>query len=544
MGRALFDRQGRLRAVSPSFANLVKRSVEQLTGTPVWDLHPEMNEEDFPGFWERCEIGDVRVEKIRVNGTGEHRRPFELHTTRFPLDDSVYGLWSLFDPEGGEDPGNEPGSSLYRLTTILESVAEGILVVNADNELELCNRKFAEMWDVPVPLLLGSDPGKHLVDYLEGQVESSRGFFADPGNREENAAGGTSEVIRLKDDRILEAHLKPFRIRAKRSGYVWSFRDVTARKQAEEKLRESEQQFRQLAENIQEAFWLMDARSGNFLYFSPRQIQIWGRSLAPFYENPEKIFDIVHPDDRERMEEFLSSLDQNLSQTLEVEYRILRPDDTVVWLRNRAFPVQDQEGNVYRIAGLCEDVTEKKQREKEWRHKAFHDELTGLPTRELFLDRLNQNFKRMLRDEEYHFAVMFMDVDEMKSVNDQYGHDVGDQVLKLLARRLERMLRSPDTVARVGGDEFLLLAEGTHSKKQANQLVERIRDSLQSPFNIEDPDTDTVFQLTIRVSIGVALTENLTESDEAKVLVRRADQAMYGAKRRNKLYHFYEPEPT
>jgi PAS domain S-box-containing protein len=136
-----------------------------------------------------------------------------------------------------------------------------------------------------------------------------------------------------------------------------SFSDITGRKLAEEALRESEERFRQVTENIREVFWLAVLDKSRILYVSPGYEEIWGRSCASLYDAPQSWLEAVHPEDRHRVREAV--LAKQMAGTYDEEYRIVRPDGSVRWIRDRAFPIRDEAGTVYRLAGIAEDITER-----------------------------------------------------------------------------------------------------------------------------------------------------------------------------------------
>jgi diguanylate cyclase (GGDEF)-like protein len=173
------------------------------------------------------------------------------------------------------------------------------------------------------------------------------------------------------------------------------------------------------------------------------------------------------------------------------------------------------------MAGTTQDVTERKELEERLEHQAFHDLLTGLPNRYLFVDRLGQALRRTRR-EHRHVAVLFTDLDGFKVVNDSLGHDAGDKLLVAVAQRLEGCLRPEDTLARFGGDEFVVLIEDVRHPDEAVRVARRIVNELRSPFFLEGRE------LFAGVSVGIALGHASAKS--AEDLLRDADTAMYRAK--------------
>lgn len=187
--------------------------------------------------------------------------------------------------------------------------------------------------------------------------------------------------------------------------------------------------------------------------------------------------------------------------------------------------VRNGEGRTTHYVSVCSDITERKRHDELIRHQAYHDELTDLPNRRLFQDRLSQALLYAKRDGEM-LAVMFLDLDHFKEINDKYGHDVGDRLLQEVAKRLKHCIRKGDSLSRFGGDEFVLLLPMIKEAIYAVQLAEKIIGTLESPLEIAG------HELGIGASIGISLYPG--DGGEARVLIKKADEAMYLAKQRGR----------
>jgi diguanylate cyclase (GGDEF)-like protein len=194
----------------------------------------------------------------------------------------------------------------------------------------------------------------------------------------------------------------------------------------------------------------------------------------------------------------------------------------LLWVSTRGALVRDGGGRVVRMAGSMSDISARKRAEEQLLHDAFHDGLTGLANRNLFLDRLGVALSSLQRDSRASFAVLFLDLDRFKTVNDSLGHPVGDRLLVAIARRLEQLMRPSDTVARLGGDEFAMLAHGVREGAEAAHIAQRVQERLADPFVIDGQD---VF---VTASIGISLPDLAGASADG--LLRDADLAMYRAK--------------
>ena len=195
----------------------------------------------------------------------------------------------------------------------------------------------------------------------------------------------------------------------------------------------------------------------------------------------------------------------------------------VNWTLTTKTPLHDQAGTVVGLLGITREINELKRAEMALEHLATHDTLTGLPNRYLMFDRLNQLLVRAARYE-LSFAILFIDLDGFKRINDSRGHDVGDLVLRGVAERLTRNLRAADTVARIGGDEFVVLLESLRAGPDAIVLADKIRSAVGMPFALPGGDA------AVTVSIGIGQYPD--DGRDAEELLKAADVAMYRAKRR------------
>ncbi|WP_414516894.1 diguanylate cyclase domain-containing protein [Nostoc sp. PCC 9305] len=205
---------------------------------------------------------------------------------------------------------------------------------------------------------------------------------------------------------------------------------------------------------------------------------------------------------------------------------LITKDGKEIAIGDNVAPIRDRDGNITGAVLVFQDITKRKQTEAQLIRNAFYDGLTELPNRVLFLDRLKQTIERSKRRSDYYFAVLFLDLDGFKEINDRFGHGIGDDFLVAIARRLESCLRSGDTVARFGGDEFTVLLEDIKDITDATNVAKRIQDSLRLPVNLNG------YQLSTTASIGI--TWNFSSYEEATTLLRDADIAMYQAKRQGK----------
>jgi diguanylate cyclase (GGDEF)-like protein len=246
----------------------------------------------------------------------------------------------------------------------------------------------------------------------------------------------------------------------------------------------------------------------------------------------EKLMERVHPDDRDMVRQ---NIDSALceGEPYDFEHRIVRPNGEKRVVHRQAQVYFDEEGQPQRMVGTVHDITERKALEERLEYQAFHDLLTDLPNRRLFVERLGQALRRTKRRGKRRVAVLFMDIDDFKTINDSLGHEAGDVLLVVVAERLRSCLRPEDTLARFGGDEFVVLIEDVESPEDAVRVTERIVESLREPFVVEGRE------LFLRTSIGVAL--GTARQNSAEDLLRDADTAMYEAKEAGLGYRMFDP---
>jgi diguanylate cyclase (GGDEF)-like protein/PAS domain S-box-containing protein len=304
--------------------------------------------------------------------------------------------------------------------------------------------------------------------------------------------------------------------------------DITDRLEVEEALRESQERYALAVQGANDGLWDWNLRT-DAIYFSPRWKEMLGYADGEIGNSPTEWFSRVHPEELDWLQAQLAAHLDGRSPHFEIEHRMRHKDDTYRWMLSRGLAVRDRDQKAYRMAGSQTDITKRKRAEEQLLHDALHDGLTGLSNRVLFLDRLGQAIERSKRQPGYQFAVLFLDLDRFKVVNDSLGHVVGDQLLVAIARRLEPCIKFGDTFARLGEDEFTILIEDIKDVSDATRLADRIHLELQSPFNLNGQDVFTT------ASIGIALND--AKYDRPEDVLRNADTAMYRAKALGRARH-------
>ncbi len=296
--------------------------------------------------------------------------------------------------------------------------------------------------------------------------------------------------------------------------------EVQERRRVEAALRASEERYALAAQGANDGLWDWDLER-NELFLSPRWKEMLGFGESELSSRPHEWFERVHPQDLPKLQEALGARSCSGAH-FECEHRMRHRDGAYRWMLSRGIALCDAGGRATRIAGSQTDVTERKKVEDQLLHDAFHDALTGLANRALFLDRLSLSLARARRRQDSHFAVLYLDLDRFKLINDSLGHLNGDQALVAIARNLETCVRPGDTVARLGGDEFAILLDDVRSLEDAEGLSRRIEERLAVPLQVDG------HEVYVTASLGIAFGTAGYERPEE--VLRDADAAMYRAK--------------
>ncbi|MBW3537789.1 MAG: EAL domain-containing protein, partial [Actinobacteria bacterium] len=298
--------------------------------------------------------------------------------------------------------------------------------------------------------------------------------------------------------------------------------DVTESKQAEAALQESERRFRTAFNGAGTGMALIGI-DGRFLRVNDELVRITGYSEAELLET--SFIAITHPEDQAAGRSLIRRMLSGGQRTVLDEERYVHKTGTVVWVMvSASLVVDDADRPLYFIAQM-QDITERKRAEDLLEHQALHDPLTGLPNRTLLLDRLNHALARSRRTGRMA-AVLFMDLDRLKLINDSLGHEAGDLILTAVARRIETTLRPQDTAARHGGDEFVIVCEDLDSAEHAVTIADRLGEILAAPFALPAGEA------FLTASVGIAISR--PEGDTPNSLLRDADAAMYRAKEKGR----------
>ena len=297
--------------------------------------------------------------------------------------------------------------------------------------------------------------------------------------------------------------------------------EVAERSRIERALRESEERYALAARGANDGLWDWNLVSGE-VYLSERWREMVGLAGRAISSSPEEWFGRVHHSDLPQLKVDLAALTAGTRSHFPSEHRLRHAEGFFIWVLCRGIVVRDADGRAVRIAGSMTDITARKDLEERLRREAQFDTLTALPNRAYATDLLRRAIARAKRSKDQLFAVLFLDCDRFKMVNDSLGHAAGDALLRLVAGRLNACVRPGDVVARLGGDEFVVILEGVRDEEEAVLVGERVLQAMALAFFVEERE------LFMSMSIGVALSQPGVE--RAEEYLRDADLAMYRAK--------------
>ena len=399
---------------------------------------------------------------------------------------------------------------------IYENTVEAIFITDAQGKIQAANPAFRTITGYDPEEVLGLPP------VILSPLLDREDYFQEIKLALSTTNNWTGEVwSRRKNGEVFPAWINVSVIQdgaGKTSQYVGLFKDISERKQKEIALRESEKRFRDFMEFAPIGMVIVSL-DGHFLKVNQALCEILGYDRQAL----EKLTfeDITHPDEIAADLANRRRLMTGELPVLQQERRYLRQDGRIVWAQLTASLLRDTTGIPQCFDVQMEDITERKRNQDQIRQLAYYDTLTNLPNRRLLQDRLSQVLAQAKRNEKM-IAVIFLDLDRFKQINDTYGHDIGDELLKAVATVLNACVRSGDTVSRQGGDEFIIVLSEISQAQGAILVAEKILKALVQPIVLGN------LQLTITTSLGIAIYPD--HGTDVQSLMKNADTAMYAAK--------------
>ncbi|MBZ0157635.1 MAG: EAL domain-containing protein [Alphaproteobacteria bacterium] len=416
--------------------------------------------------------------------------------------------------------------SQQQLLAMMDNSPAAIYMKDTEGRFLLINRRFEELFHISRKSAIGK------TDYDLFPRETADSIHAnDLKVLESGHAGEWEEEIPQDDTLHTYISIKYPLFDASGTPYVLCgiSTDITERKRTEERIREIAHQQEAILDSIPDRAWLKD-REGRYIAVNEAYGKAVGRTPAEVAGKtdpdiwPHDIAERFRADDREVMRS---------GKRMIIEERMVTPAGEVEWFETIKTPLRDEKGEAVGTTGIARDITKRKQMEETIRFQAYHDLLTGLPNRTLFMDRLALEVPQAQRTRK-RIAVLFLDLDRFKNINDSLGHTIGDHLLQNVADRLKGHMRETDTLARVGGDEFTVLLPLINQVEDAAKIADKIIGIFKTPFITDG------HELHITSSIGISIYPE--DGTQAETLLKNADIAMYHAKDQGRNnFQFYNP---
>ncbi len=512
----VLDRDGRYLKIAPTAQTLLYRAPENLLNRTLREVFPQETGEEFTRLV--CVTLDTRAPQRTVYTLNIAGRQLWFEATITPLTHRTV-LWVARDITEGYEANLRLEQQTRELETLFEALPDLYFRLSWDGViLDYKTSSLEALYVAPDEFL-----GRKMTDVLPQDVAESFQNALDGASQDRAIHTFDYSLILGQERRSFEARLWSY----EDSHFYVVVRDITERREAEERLRRAEAKYRSIFENAVEGIF-QTTPDGYYMDANPSLARIYG------YDSPEEMTGSLTDISRQlyvdpsRRREFLRQMSES-GAVSSFESQVVRRDGEIIWISENARAVYDLDGTTLFFEGTVEDITKRKVAEERLLHDALHDKLTGLANRALFMDRVGQAMGRLHRDPAALFAVLFLDCDRFKNVNDSLGHMAGDELLVLLAGRLDAALRPGDTVARLGGDEFGVLLTEIHDVADATSVAERIQKEMRVPFPISGQE---VFA---SASIGIAIANE--EYQKTEDLLRDADMAMYRAKATGKARH-------
>ncbi len=424
--------------------------------------------------------------------------------------------------------------SEVRLRRLLDFIPDPTFAVNKSGEVIYWNRAIEEMTGTAMADVLGKGDRSYslafygktrpmLVDYiLRPDLNKEENYYDFTRDGEVIIAEG-SALLLSGEERILWAKAAPiYDSMGKLIGVIETLRDITDRRRLEDDLRESEERFRTVIQHSGAGIAVVDPE-GKFIHVNPAMANLLGYTEKELLRMDFQ--SISHPEDIAQEMEKVARLLKGEMESYRQEKRYLHKNGRIMWALFTASLVRDRQGNPRYFIGQAQDITDRVRAEETIRQMAYHDSLTGLPNRKLLADRMAMVQAQAKRNR-HQVAVAYLDLDGFKKVNDIHGHEIGDLLLQEVSRLIPEVLRRGDTMARVGGDEFVLILPEIKDKKDVAFIAEKVMNCLERPFMIGP------HEINITTSLGIAIFPD--DGEDPETLLRNADNAMYQAKQAGK----------
>ncbi|WP_312096605.1 PAS domain S-box protein [Niallia sp.] len=523
----MIDQNGDFLKGNPAFEEMLGWKVEEMTKLTTSPIYPEFHLKQVEYFLEDLRSGQ-RIPSFQTQRKRKDGSLIDVVANYRPVNKgNILAVGTYQDVTEYTQVLKKQEESEEKFKSVVEAAPEAIVIL-IDEKISFINQAGLELLKAKNKAQV---IGKLFLDFVYPSDREKLVKKMKPANYQENKrAMGEERFYTLGGDTIYAETTSAFIKDHGNTSVVVMLRDITTKRRAEKAMRESEERFRIIAEHSMDIIKVLDPK-GKILYSSPSLEKVLGYPVRKMIG--KEFFSNVHPEDLEEIKKKFKKMFDTKAY-FQVNLRRIHQDGHSVWLNTDFIPVINAEGEIERVVAISADITEMRRKEKKLSEMAYYDHLTGLPNRRLFLDRLQQAFYTSERTCKFT-ALMVLDCDKFKNINDTLGHDVGDEVIKIFAKRVKSSLRKRDTLSRVGGDEFTIVLPEISKVEDVVEISERILEIVNEKMLISGNE------LEISTSIGISFYDPDAPCN-VEELFKQADQELYKVKEKggNSFSYTYE----
>ncbi|MDH5716734.1 MAG: EAL domain-containing protein [Spirochaetia bacterium] len=536
LGILLISESGKILECNEAFENMLEEKQEKIIGKKIQDICCNEYTKSFYTIFKKVVTNNEIARQNDFKFIKANKEKVWVRTTISVITEKEDHYKKIIMTVEDISEKQKVIAELRKLSMAVEQSPSMVIITDTMGNIEYVNPKFCkvtgytekEVQGKNFSILRSKKTDEYEINNIWKTIESGREWHGEFCNIKKN-----------KEEFWTIASISPVIDKNKEiTHYISVQEDVTERKKIEEALRESlealnasEERYALAAKGANDGLWDWNIKQ-NTIYLSSRWKSMLGYGELEVSNKINDWLKLVYTEDKVKLENEINKHLDNKTQNFECEYRIRHKDGSYRWMLCRGLAVRNELDKAYRMVGSQTDITDRKQAEEQIIYDAFHDTLTGLPNRALLIDRINLSIERIKRDKSSMCVLIVMDMDRFNVINEIFGHNMADNMLREIADRLKNCLRPGDTIARLGGDEFAILIDDIEGRDKVYEFVQNIQNILKEPFFIGEEE---VF---VSASMGVSINEKLIIKSE--VLLKNANAAMHIAKTKGpNAYHFF-----